>query len=60
MIKNFKKKRPEDYQEFWQQFGNVLKEGPSEDVANREKIAKLLLFASTHTNTSKQDPLSVC
>jgi molecular chaperone HtpG len=55
MLEKLKKKRPEEYQEFWQQFGNVLKEGPSEDVANREKIAKLLLFASTHTNTSKQD-----
>ena len=55
MLEKLKKKRPEEYQEFWQQFGNVLKEGPSEDVANREKIARLLLFSSTHTNTSKQD-----
>jgi molecular chaperone HtpG len=55
MLEKLKKKRPEDYQEFWQQFGNVLKEGPSEDTGNREKIAKLLMFASTHTNTTKQD-----
>ena len=55
MLEKLKKKRPEDYQEFWQQFGNVLKEGPSEDSGNREKIAKLLMFASTHTDVAKQD-----
>jgi molecular chaperone HtpG len=55
MLEKLKKKRPEDYQEFWQQFGNVLKEGPSEDVTNREKIARLLMFASTQTNLAKQD-----
>ena len=55
MLEKLKKKRPEEYQELWQQFGSVLKEGPSEDVVNREKIAKLLLFSSSHTNTSKQD-----
>ncbi|MES2625734.1 MAG: molecular chaperone HtpG [Pseudomonadota bacterium] len=55
MLEKLKKKRPEEYQEFWQQFGNVLKEGPSEDVTNREKIAKLLLFSTTHTDSVKQD-----
>jgi molecular chaperone HtpG len=55
MLDKLKKKRPDDYQEFWQQFGNVLKEGPSEDAGNREKIAKLLRFATTHTNSEKQD-----
>lgn len=55
MLEKLKKKEPEKYQEFWTQFGNVLKEGPSEDTANKEKIAKLLLFSSTHTNDAKQD-----
>ena len=45
----------EKYQEFWQNFGKVLKEGPAEDFANREDIAKLLRFASTHTDTDVQD-----
>ncbi|HEI1660838.1 molecular chaperone HtpG [Escherichia coli] len=44
----------EKYQTFWQQFGLVLKEGPAEDFANQEAIAKLLRFASTHTDSSAQ------
>jgi len=55
MLEKLKKKEPEKYQEFWKQFGNVLKEGPSEDHTNREKIAKLLLFSTTHTSDPKQD-----
>lgn len=42
------------YQQAWDQFGPVLKEGPGEDHANREAIAKLLRFASTHTNAPEQ------
>jgi len=38
------------YQTFWDQFGAVLKEGPAEDMANQEAIAKLLRFASTHSD----------
>ncbi|MAR93137.1 MAG: molecular chaperone HtpG [Pseudomonadales bacterium] len=49
-----RKLEPEDYKAFWKQFGQVLKEGPAEDYANREKIAGLLRFASTHTGTSEQ------
>lgn len=45
---------PEKYKIFWQEFGNVLKEGPAEDFANREKIAELLRFASTHQDSSEQ------
>jgi len=45
----------EKYNEFWKEFGNVIKEGPAEDFANREKIAKLMRFSSTHTNTKPQD-----
>ncbi|MDW6003438.1 molecular chaperone HtpG [Vibrio mangrovi] len=45
----------EKYQTFWQEFGMVMKEGPAEDFSNREKIAGLLRFASTHTDSSKQN-----
>jgi len=44
----------EKYAKFWEQFGNVLKEGPAEDFVNRERIAKLLRFASTKTDTMEQ------
>jgi len=55
MLAKLKKKDKDTYQKFWNEFGQVLKEGPAEDYANREKIAKLLLFATTHTETSLQD-----
>ncbi len=41
---------PEQYAKFWKEFGLVMKEGPIEDYANRERIAKLLRFSSTHTD----------
>jgi molecular chaperone HtpG len=48
-------KLPADkYDTFWKNFGTVLKEGPAEDFANREKISKLLRFASTHKDSSEQ------
>jgi molecular chaperone HtpG len=40
---------PEKYATFWKEFGRVIKEGPAEDPANRERIAKLLRFHSTHS-----------
>ena len=46
---------PEKYATFWKEFGRVIKEGPVEDFANRERIAKLLRFASTHTDSDEQD-----
>jgi molecular chaperone HtpG len=46
---------PEKYRAFWKEFGAVLKEGPAEDFANRERIAKLLLFASTHSEGDAQE-----
>jgi len=46
---------PETYADFWEQFGRALKEGPGEDFGNREQIAKLLRFASTHTDTESQN-----
>jgi molecular chaperone HtpG len=45
---------PEKYAEFWKEFGRVLKEGPAEDYGNRERIARLLRFASTKTDTPEQ------
>ena len=41
----------EDYEIFWKEFGRVLKEGPAEDASNKEKIAKLFRFASTHNDS---------
>ncbi len=45
----------EAYAEFWKNFGAVMKEGPAEDFANKEAIAKLLRFSSTHTDSETQD-----
>jgi molecular chaperone HtpG len=45
---------PEKYATFWTTFGRVLKEGFAEDVANRDRLAKLLRFASTHLGTDAQ------
>ncbi len=42
------------YAKIWKEFGRVLKEGPGEDFANRERIAKLLRFSSTHTDSTDQ------
>jgi molecular chaperone HtpG len=55
MLGKLKKKDKENYQKLWDEFGQVLKEGPAEDFANREKVAKLLLFSTTHTNEPVQD-----
>ena len=44
----------EEYQKFWDTFGQVLKEGPAEDFANREKIAKLLRFSTSLTDKPEQ------
>jgi molecular chaperone HtpG len=44
----------EKYQAFWDEFGRVLKEGPAEDAENREKIAGLLRFATTHDDSERQ------
>ncbi len=45
----------EKYQIFWQEFGQVLKEGPAEDFTNKEAITKLLRFASTHNDSDTQN-----
>lgn len=54
MLDKLAKDDAEAYQKFWQQFGMVLKEGPAEDGGNKEAIAKLLRFASTHNDSSAQ------
>src|SRR5699024_2475960 len=48
-------KDEEKYQTFWDAFGSVLKEAPAEDFANRERVAKLFRFASTHTGEEVQN-----
>lgn len=45
----------DDYQKFWNEFGEVLKEGLVEDPANKDKLAKLLRFATTHSGNDTQD-----
>lgn len=54
MLDKLSKDKPEDYKNFWKQFGQVLKEGPAEDFANKEKIAGLLRFASTQDSSGEQ------
>ena len=54
MLDRMAKNDAEKYQAFWGEFGNVLKEGPAEDFANKEKVAKLLRFASTQDNSDAQ------
>ncbi|HQU14712.1 MAG: molecular chaperone HtpG [Chromatiales bacterium 21-64-14] len=46
---------PEQYARFWESFGKVMKEGPAEDYANRDQIAGLLRFSSTHADRPVQD-----
>lgn len=53
-LEDMSKKKPDEYKKFWSQFGRVLKEGPSEDSGNREKIASLLKFSSTHDSTDEE------
>ncbi len=55
ILEKLAKNEPEAYQAFWSEFGQVLKEGPAEDFANKEKIAGLLRFATTHTDGPTQD-----
>lgn len=55
ILEKIKKRDFEKYQSFWKEFGQVIKEGPSEDFSNKEKITKLMLFSTTHSNDPKQD-----
>ena len=55
LLAKLAKDEPEKYTSFWKEFGTVLKEGPAEDHANRERIAKLLRFSSTQADKAEQD-----
>ena len=54
MLEKLAKNEPEQYKGFWKNFGQVMKEGPAEDFANKEKIAGLLRFASTSGDDGEQ------
>lgn len=54
LLEDLAENKAEDYVAFWEQFGQVLKEGTGEDPSNRERIAKLLRFASTHNDSPAQ------
>ena len=54
MLGKLAKNDPEQYAKFWTEFGEVLKEGPAEDHANKDTILKLLRFASTNNDSSEQ------
>lgn len=54
LLEDLAENKAEQYQAFWGEFGRVLKEGPGEDFANKERIAGLLRFASTHLDTEAQ------
>lgn len=53
-LEKMAKNEPEQYAGFWKEFGAALKEGPGEDAGNKDKIAKLLRFASTESNTADE------
>jgi molecular chaperone HtpG len=55
MIEKLAKDDSGKYQEFWNNFGRVIKEGPAEDSANKDKIAGLLRFSTTHAEQELQD-----
>ncbi len=54
LLESMVKDKPDDYASFWKTFGQVMKEGPIEDFANKERIAKLLRFSSTECNSDEQ------
>jgi molecular chaperone HtpG len=53
MLEKMVNKKPEEYAGFWKEFGHVLKEGPVEDLNNRDRILKLLRFSSTHDGSAE-------
>jgi molecular chaperone HtpG len=54
LLEDLAENQKEKYSGFWKEFGRVLKEGVGEDLANRERIAKLLRFSSTHADSEEQ------
>ena len=55
MLSKQRKKDKEKYNQFWKQFGQTMKEGPAEDFTNKEKVAKLLQFTTTHSENDEQE-----
>jgi molecular chaperone HtpG len=55
MLEDLAENQPEKYATFWKEFGQVFKEGIGEDHANKERIAKLCRFASTHNEDAEQN-----
>ena len=55
MIEDLAENNKEKFATFWKEFGKVVKEGVVEDYANRERVAKIMRFASTHTDTDAQE-----
>ncbi len=55
LLEGMAKNEPEKYATFWQEFGRVMKEGLGEDFANKEQLARLLRFSTTHTDNETQD-----
>ena len=54
LLEKMAKNETDEYQKFWNEFGRALKEGPGEDMANKEQIAKLLRFSSTKEDLSEE------
>ncbi|QLD34057.1 molecular chaperone HtpG [Mannheimia varigena] len=54
LLEKLAKDDAEKYAQFWKEFGLVLKEGVGEDFANKQQVAGLLRFASTHSDSSEQ------
>ena len=54
-LERMAKNEAEQYQDFWNEFGAVMKEGVHEDFSNKEKLAKLLRFSTTHNDDDKQN-----
>ncbi|MCB1758010.1 MAG: molecular chaperone HtpG, partial [Gammaproteobacteria bacterium] len=55
LLETMAKDAPDDYTVFWKEFGQVMKEAPAEDFANREQVAKLYRYASTQQDSPEQN-----
>ena len=53
-LSKMQKNDAEKYATFWKEFGQVIKEGPGEDMANKEALAKLMMFSTTETGSEEQ------
>ena len=53
-LSKMQKNDAEKYATFWKEFGQVIKEGPGEDMANKEALAKLMMFSTTETSSEEQ------